>query len=55
MNTARTGGVAPQAVWSSPYLRAVHTAEIAVHGGVVPLPIRIDERLRDRELAFWIY
>jgi len=29
-------GVAPQAVWSSPYLRAVQTAEIAVRGGVVP-------------------
>ncbi len=43
--------VAPQVVWSSPYLRAVQTAEIAVHGGRAPLPIRIDERLRDRELG----
>src|SRR6476620_8020786 len=43
--------VAPQAVWSSPYLRAVQTAEIAVHGGGVPLRMRIDERLRDRELG----
>jgi broad specificity phosphatase PhoE len=41
----------PQVVWSSPYLRAVQTAEIAVHGGGAPLPIRIDERLRDRELG----
>src|SRR6476469_9430115 len=43
--------VAPQAVWSSPYLRAVQTAEIATHGIGVPLPMRIDERLRDRELG----
>jgi broad specificity phosphatase PhoE len=44
---------APQAVWSSPYLRAEQTAEIAVKAGVagVRLPIRIDERLRDRELG----
>jgi broad specificity phosphatase PhoE len=34
-----------------PYLRAVQTAEIAVQGGGVPLPMRIDERLRDRELG----
>ncbi len=43
--------VVPQAVWSSPYLRAVQTAEIAMQGGGVPLPMRIDERLRDRELG----
>ena len=43
--------VAPQAVWSSPYLRAVQTAEIAVNGGEAPMTIRIDERLRDRELG----
>jgi broad specificity phosphatase PhoE len=40
-----------QGVWSSPYLRAVQTAEIAIQGGRAPLPIRIDERLRDRELG----
>jgi len=45
-----TQGV-PQAVWSSPYLRAVQTAEIAMQGGGVRLPMRIDERLRDRELG----
>lgn len=43
--------VAPQAVWSSPYRRAVQTAEIAVAPGWVPPAIRIDERLRDRELG----
>ena len=43
--------VVPQTVWSSPYLRAVQTAEIAMQGGGVPLPMRIDERLRDRELG----
>src|SRR5690349_3421031 len=39
---------APQAVWSSPYLRAVQTAEIAITSGGAQLAIRIDERLRDR-------
>ncbi len=43
--------VAPQAVWSSPYLRAVQTAEIAIRGSGAALPIRVDERLRDRELG----
>ena len=43
--------VAPQAVWSSPYLRAVQTAEIAITNGGAQLVIRIDERLRDRELG----
>ena len=41
----------PEAVWSSPYLRAVETAEIAVRVGNLPLTIQIDERLRDRELG----
>ncbi len=34
--------------WSSPYRRAVRTAELALGGG---LPFTIDERLRDRELG----
>ena len=42
---------APQAVWSSPYMRAVRTAEIAITSGRLQLAIRIDERLRDRELG----
>jgi probable phosphoglycerate mutase len=39
---------APDAVWTSPYLRARQTIEIAGAGHPVP---RIDERLRDRELG----
>jgi broad specificity phosphatase PhoE len=38
----------PDAVVSSPYRRAVQTAAHAVNGA---LPIRLDERLRDRELG----
>lgn len=40
---------APQAVWCSPYLRARQTADIAT--AALDLPIRHDERLRDRELG----
>lgn len=44
---------APQTVWSSPYVRAVQTAEIALQaaGLATNLQVRIDERLRDRELG----
>jgi broad specificity phosphatase PhoE len=38
----------PEVVISSPYRRAVQTAELAVAGA---LSIRLDERLRDRELG----
>ena len=38
----------PELVLSSPYRRAVQTAQLAVDGAV---PIRLDERLRDRELG----
>ncbi|MCB5293311.1 2,3-bisphosphoglycerate-dependent phosphoglycerate mutase [Arthrobacter sp. SO3] len=39
------------AVWSSPYLRARQTAELAVNtGGWKTQPV-LDERLRDRELG----
>jgi len=38
----------PDLVLSSPYRRAVQTASLAVDG---TLPIRLDERLRDRELG----
>lgn len=37
----------PHAVWCSPYVRTAETARIAVAG----MPIRYDERLRDRELG----
>lgn len=39
------------AVWSSPYVRARQTAELAVQTGGWPAVILIDERLRDRELG----
>jgi probable phosphoglycerate mutase len=39
----------PDVVLSSPYRRSVHTAELAVTG--LGLPVRLDERLRDRELG----
>ena len=38
-------------VWSSPYLRARQTAELAVTTGGWETPVLIDERLRDRELG----
>lgn len=41
----------PTAIWSSPYLRAVQTAEAALEAAALPFPIRLDERLRDRELG----
>ncbi|MFJ1704340.1 histidine phosphatase family protein [Kitasatospora sp. NPDC088346] len=47
----------PRSVWSSPYLRTAETTRIALAQasglGAVPvnLPIRYDERLRDRELG----
>jgi broad specificity phosphatase PhoE len=41
----------PDAVVSSPYARAVQTAEIAVEVAGWPLHVRTDERLRDRELG----
>ena len=42
---------APQAVWASPYRRAAETARLALEAGGRELPIRVDERLRDRELG----
>jgi broad specificity phosphatase PhoE len=41
----------PTVVWSSPYVRAQQTAQIALAAAGQPLPIAIDERLRDRELG----
>ncbi|MDQ2749329.1 MAG: histidine phosphatase family protein [Actinomycetota bacterium] len=42
---------APTAVWSSPYLRARQTAQAAVAAAGSALEIRVDERLRDKELG----
>src|SRR5947209_12391502 len=39
----------PDVVLCSPYRRAVHTAQLAA--GDLGLPLRLDERLRDRELG----
>jgi broad specificity phosphatase PhoE len=41
----------PLEVWSSPYRRAVQTAAEALTTAGIALPIRRDERLRDRELG----
>lgn len=41
----------PTAVWSSPYRRAMQTAGEALTAAGLALPIRQDERLRDRELG----
>lgn len=41
----------PDTVWCSPYLRARETARIALDRAGLRLPVRVDERLRDRELG----
>ena len=41
----------PTRVWLSPYRRAQETYEIAAVGAGIELPVRVDERLRDRELG----
>jgi broad specificity phosphatase PhoE len=41
----------PSRVWSSSYLRARQTAEIALAEAGLVSPLRVDERLRDRELG----
>ena len=44
-------GAAPQSVWCSPYVRARQTAQLAIDGTGLELLVRLDERLRDRELG----
>jgi len=41
----------PETVWCSPFLRARQTAELALETAGLDLPVRVDERLRDRELG----
>ncbi|WP_182113883.1 MULTISPECIES: histidine phosphatase family protein [unclassified Actinotalea] len=41
----------PATVWASPYVRAHRTAEIALRSAGLDLRVRLDERLRDRELG----
>ena len=42
---------APEVVWSSPYVRALQTAQLALQEAGSALVVRHDERLRDRELG----
>jgi broad specificity phosphatase PhoE len=41
----------PAVVWSSSYVRAQQTARLALQAASLDLPVRVDERLRDRELG----
>lgn len=41
----------PHSVWCSPYLRARQTADIALIDSGAAITMRVDERLRDRELG----
>jgi glucosyl-3-phosphoglycerate phosphatase len=43
--------VAPDVVYCSPYTRARQTAELALAAADLALTVRLDERLRDRELG----
>lgn len=47
----QTEDTAPEVVWCSPYTRAVQTATIALEAAGSRLAVRLDERLRDRELG----
>lgn len=41
----------PTAVWASSYRRAQETIELALEAARLDMPVRIDERIRDRELG----
>ena len=41
----------PEVLWTSPYRRARETAEIALEGAGLDIPLRVDERLRDRDMG----
>ncbi|MDP1820480.1 MAG: histidine phosphatase family protein [Acidimicrobiales bacterium] len=41
----------PDVVWCSPYRRAVDTATLALAAAGLDVPIRLDERLREREFG----
>jgi broad specificity phosphatase PhoE len=41
----------PDAVWSSPFRRALDTARTALDVAGLDVPVRVDERLRDRDLG----
>ena len=44
-------GDVPALVWSSTYVRAQQTAALSLEAAGLSLPVRLDERLRDRELG----
>ncbi|MCR6647571.1 MAG: histidine phosphatase family protein [Cellulomonas sp.] len=44
-------GDRPEVAWCSPYVRARQTLKVALDAAGFDLPVRIDERLRDRELG----
>jgi broad specificity phosphatase PhoE len=44
-------GQVPESVWSSPYTRALNTAQTALDVARLERPVHVDERLRDRELG----
>jgi 2,3-bisphosphoglycerate-dependent phosphoglycerate mutase len=46
-----SGDERPDVVWCSPYVRALQTARIGLETAGLDLSIRVDERLRDRELG----
>lgn len=48
---AQPAGERPESVWASPYVRAATTATTAVRVGGLGLDVRLDERLRDRDLG----
>ena len=41
----------PDTVWSSPYLRAIQTTQVALESAGIDAAVTLDERLRDRELG----
>jgi broad specificity phosphatase PhoE len=45
------GQTPPGLAYSSPYVRARQTAELALAAAELDLPVHLDERLRDRELG----
>jgi broad specificity phosphatase PhoE len=48
---ANMGGRRPAAVWASSYRRAQQTIDIAMQKAGLALTVRVDDRLRDRELG----
>jgi broad specificity phosphatase PhoE len=46
-------GQRPTVLWTSPYVRAQQTAEIAMRAAGLDLPRVVDERLREREFGAW--